>query len=61
MRPGITGWAQVNGFRGRTETLDKMQRRIYYDLEFIGKWSVALDMRVLLMSVIVCALGWESY
>ena len=61
MRPGITGWAQIHGCRGQTETLDKMQRRVNYDLDYIRSWSLLLDLRVLLMTVIVCFLGWESY
>jgi Undecaprenyl-phosphate glucose phosphotransferase len=61
MRPGITGWAQVHGCRGRTETLEKMQRRVAYDLDYIEGWSLLLDLRVLLMTVFVCAVGWESY
>jgi putative colanic acid biosynthesis UDP-glucose lipid carrier transferase len=39
VRPGITGWAQVNGCRGETETLDKMQARVEYDLEYLRNWS----------------------
>jgi putative colanic acid biosynthesis UDP-glucose lipid carrier transferase len=45
--PGITGWAQVNGFRGETETLDKMQRRVDHDLAYIEDWSLLLDLRIL--------------
>jgi putative colanic acid biosynthesis UDP-glucose lipid carrier transferase len=45
--PGITGWAQVNGFRGETDTLDKMVRRVEHDLEYIEKWSLALDLKCL--------------
>ncbi len=59
MRPGITGWAQIHGCRGRTETPDKMQRRVNYDLDYIRNWSLLLDLRVLLMTVVVCLLGWE--
>ena len=43
VRPGITGWAQVNGFRGETETVDKMKRRVEYDLEYLRNWSLRLD------------------
>ena len=48
VRPGITGWAQVNGFRGETETVDKMQRRVEYDLEYLRNWSLRLDISILL-------------
>ncbi|WP_084618289.1 undecaprenyl-phosphate glucose phosphotransferase [Cellvibrio sp. OA-2007] len=47
VKPGITGLAQVNGFRGETETLDKMSGRIAYDLEYIRNWSVILDIKIL--------------
>jgi len=47
IRPGITGWAQVNGCRGETKALENMQRRLRYDLEYIQNWSIALDVRIL--------------
>lgn len=47
IKPGITGWAQVNGFRGETETLEKMQKRIDYDLYYIQHWSIWLDFIIL--------------
>ena len=50
VRPGITGWAQVNGCRGETETREKMQRRLEYDLEYINNWSFWLDLRILLLT-----------
>ena len=51
VQPGITGWAQVNGFRGETDTLDKMQRRVEHDLAYIDGWSLMLDIRILFMTV----------
>ena len=51
VRPGITGWAQVNGARGETDTLDKMERRLAYDLEYLRRWSPALDVRILWRTV----------
>lgn len=53
VKPGITGWAQVNGFRGETETLDKMQQRINYDLEYLRNWSLSLDLQILLRTALV--------
>ena len=50
MRPGITGWAQVNGARGETAEISDMQERIQYDLEYIRKWSIFLDIRIILMT-----------
>jgi putative colanic acid biosynthesis UDP-glucose lipid carrier transferase len=51
VRPGITGWAQVNGCRGETETVDKMQRRVEYDLEYLRNWSLSLDIAILMRTV----------
>ena len=50
--PGITGWAQVNGFRGETDTDEKMRARVEYDLFYIDNWSVWLDLRILLKTVL---------
>jgi putative colanic acid biosysnthesis UDP-glucose lipid carrier transferase len=47
VRPGITGWAQVNGLRGETETVGKMQARVEYDLEYLRNWSLAFDLRII--------------
>jgi exopolysaccharide biosynthesis polyprenyl glycosylphosphotransferase len=51
VRPGITGWAQVNGFRGETATDEKMRQRVDYDLYYIDNWSVWLDLRILLLTM----------
>ena len=48
VKPGITGWAQVNGLRGETDTQDKMAARIEYDLEYIRNWSLLLDLWIIL-------------
>lgn len=50
-RPGITGWAQVNGWRGETDTLRKMVYRVEHDLHYIRNWSLALDVRILWLTV----------
>jgi undecaprenyl-phosphate galactose phosphotransferase/putative colanic acid biosynthesis UDP-glucose lipid carrier transferase len=47
VKPGITGWAQVNGFRGRTERLELMERRVEMDLYYINNWSIWLDLWIL--------------
>lgn len=52
VKPGITGWAQVNGCRGETQTIDKMTRRIEHDLYYIRHWSVWLDMKIILLTVL---------
>lgn len=51
IKPGITGWAQVNGWRGETDTLDKMQKRVEYDLEYIKNWSLWLDFKIVLFTL----------
>jgi lipopolysaccharide/colanic/teichoic acid biosynthesis glycosyltransferase len=48
VKPGITGWAQVNGLRGETAEVDLMRRRVQHDLWYIGNWSPFLDMRIIL-------------
>jgi len=52
VKPGITGWAQVNGLRGETDTLDKMQRRVEHDLWYIDNWSLWLDLRIIGLTII---------
>lgn len=50
VKPGITGWAQVNGYRGRTDTLGKMRKRVEHDLWYINHWSLLLDLKIILKS-----------
>ncbi len=47
VKPGITGWAQVNGWRGETDTEEKIQQRVQHDLYYIENWSVWLDLKIL--------------
>lgn len=51
VKPGITGWAQVNGYRGETDTLDKMQKRVEHDLWYIDNWSLGLDLKIIVKTV----------
>jgi len=53
VKPGITGWAQVNGYRGETSTLDKMQARIDYDLDYLRNWSLRLDLHIIFKTILV--------
>jgi putative colanic acid biosysnthesis UDP-glucose lipid carrier transferase len=53
VRPGITGWAQVNGLRGETSTVEKMQKRVQYDLDYLRDWSLALDMKIIAKTITV--------
>ena len=51
VKPGITGWAQVNGLRGETSTVDLMKQRVDHDLWYINHWSFWLDLRILALTV----------
>lgn len=51
VKPGITGWAQVSGYRGETDTLEKMQKRVEYDLWYIDNWSLWLDLKIVFLTV----------
>ncbi len=61
VKPGITGWAQVNGFRGETETLDKMEQRVKYDLDYIRYWSLFLDIKITFLTVFKGFIGKNVY
>lgn len=52
VKPGITGWAQVNGWRGETDTLEKMEMRVEHDLDYIRDWSLLWDLQIITMTVI---------
>jgi len=51
VKPGITGWAQINGWRGETDTLEKMQRRVEHDLYYIEHWSLAFDLKIIFLTI----------
>jgi len=51
VKPGITGWAQINGWRGETDTLEKMEKRIEFDLQYIRDWSIMLDLRIIFLTI----------
>lgn len=51
VKPGITGWAQINGWRGETDTLDKMQKRIEFDLHYISHWSLYWDIKIIIKTI----------
>ncbi len=53
VRPGITGWAQVHGLRGETSTVEKMQRRVQYDLDYLKNWSLTLDLKIIARTLTV--------
>jgi putative colanic acid biosynthesis UDP-glucose lipid carrier transferase len=60
VRPGITGWAQVNGFRGETETVDKMRSRVEYDLDYLRNWSLRLDLYIIMKTVFIVLRGQSN-
>lgn len=60
VKPGITGWAQVNGHRGETNTVDKMQARVEYDLEYLRNWSLGFDLQIIARTVKVAFFDREN-
>ncbi len=61
VKPGITGWAQVNGFRGETASLDQMKARVEHDLWYIRNWSLWLDIKIVVMTVMAVLLPRNAY
>jgi putative colanic acid biosysnthesis UDP-glucose lipid carrier transferase len=61
VKPGLTGWAQIHGFRGETDTLDKMAGRIAYDLEYLRNWTPVLDIYIVLRTIYVVVSGKNAY
>ncbi|MGI4984354.1 MAG: undecaprenyl-phosphate glucose phosphotransferase [Janthinobacterium lividum] len=61
IKPGITGWAQVNGFRGETDRVEKMEARVKFDLYYIQHWSFWFDMRIVVMTVFKGFIGSNAY
>ena len=61
VKPGMTGWAQVNGYRGDTDTLEKMQRRVEHDLFYIDNWSLLLDLKIIVMTALSKKAYWNAY
>jgi putative colanic acid biosynthesis UDP-glucose lipid carrier transferase len=59
--PGMTGWAQVHGMRGETQTLEQMEARIKYDLEYLRNWSPLLDVKILFKTLLIVARGNKAY
>ena len=61
VKPGITGWAQINGLRGETETIEKMKARVEYDLEYLRNWSLGLDLQIIVRTVRVLFFDRNAY
>jgi putative colanic acid biosysnthesis UDP-glucose lipid carrier transferase len=60
-KPGITGWAQINGWRGETDTLEKMERRVEHDLFYLANWSFWLDLRIIILTIFKGFIGKNAY
>jgi len=61
VRPGLTGWAQVNGLRGEIKNLSDMKRRVRYDLDYIQYWSPELDLRIVFRTIWLVFRDHEAY
>jgi Undecaprenyl-phosphate glucose phosphotransferase len=61
IKPGITGWAQINGFRGETDRIEKMERRVEHDLYYLGNWSFGLDMRIIAATIVKGLVNNNAY
>lgn len=61
VKPGITGWAQINGWRGETEVLTKMEKRVEYDLQYINNWSLLLDLKIVLLTPFMLMRNRDAY
>ena len=61
VKPGLTGWAQVHGLRGEIKNLDEMKARVKYDIYYAENWSLMFDMKILVMTFVVCLIGRNAY
>ncbi|EIV7826318.1 exopolysaccharide biosynthesis polyprenyl glycosylphosphotransferase, partial [Escherichia coli] len=61
VKPGITGWAQINGWRGETDTLEKMEKRVEFDLEYIREWSIWLDLKIIFLTIFKGFINKSAY
>jgi len=61
VKPGITGWAQIHGHRGETETIEKMQARVEYDLEYLRNWSLGLDLQIIARTIKLVFFDRQAY
>lgn len=61
VKPGVTGWAQVNGYRGETDTLDKMEGRVRHDIDYLRNWSLSLDVYIILRTILVVLRDRNAY
>ena len=52
IKPGVTGWAQVNGWRGETDTIEKMEKRVEFDIYYMRNWSIPFDLQIIMMTAL---------
>jgi Undecaprenyl-phosphate glucose phosphotransferase len=61
VKPGITGWAQVNGWRGETDTVEQIRKRVEHDLYYIEHWSILLDLRIIIRTIVGGFTGHQAF
>lgn len=61
VRPGMTGWAQINGLRGETDTVEKMRKRVEFDIDYVKNWSLWLDFKILFRTALIVLRGDQAY
>jgi lipopolysaccharide/colanic/teichoic acid biosynthesis glycosyltransferase len=61
VKPGLTGWAQVNGLRGETSRIAQMERRVEHDLWYINNWSLLLDLKIVLQTIVTSLRQTSAY
>jgi putative colanic acid biosysnthesis UDP-glucose lipid carrier transferase len=61
VKPGMTGWAQVNGFRGETTTIEQLKGRVEYDIYYVENWSLLFDLKILARTAVICVTGRNAY
>jgi lipopolysaccharide/colanic/teichoic acid biosynthesis glycosyltransferase len=61
MKPGITGWAQVNGWRGETETVEQLIHRVDHDLFYVENWSILMDLKIIVRTIFCGFTGKSVY
>ena len=61
VKPGISGWAQVNGWRGETDNVDKLRGRVQHDIYYIENWSVFLELQIILRTIATIFKGTNAY
>jgi putative colanic acid biosynthesis UDP-glucose lipid carrier transferase len=61
VNPGLTGWAQVNGYRGELRTVGDIEQRVKFDLWYIDNWNLALDLKIIMMTLVEIVRGENAY